>query len=586
MTRESGTAVYRRLLQYVAPYWLVLIVASFGMAIDAATQAGFAYMMKPMLDGGFVDQNPDVIKWFPLIIIVMFVIRGAGGFMGMYGLAWVGRKVIRDLREQMFNHLLRLPASYYDNASSGHIISMFTYNVEQLSQASSTAITVAIRDGLTIVFLVALMLYHSPSLTLTMLILGPAVAVIVRFISKRFRAISTRIQGSMGEVTHVTEEAVEGHKVVKTFGGQEYEAQHFDQANEANRHLNMKMMATNAASSGVVQLAGSFVLALVIYLATHDPGITVGTFMSFIAAMMMMLPAMKRLTGIAATLQRGIAAADSVFEMLDISEEADEGKIELDRAEGLIEFRDVTKVYDPEKGPVLRNISFQVPAGKVTAIVGRSGSGKSTLISLIPRFYDPTEGEVRLDGRDVREYRLTDLRSQISLVSQDVTLFNDTVRRNIAYGDLAGAPDDAVIRAAKAAYAMEFIERMPEGLDTLVGENGVLLSGGQRQRLAIARALLRDSPILIMDEATSSLDTEAEKVIREAADELMRQRTTIVIAHRLSTVESADQVVVMDRGEVVEIGTHQALLDEGGIYAALYRMQFRDEPDPAPADAS
>lgn len=585
MTAESSTAVYRRLLRYVTPYWPVLIIASLGMAIDAATQAAFAFMMKPMLDGGFVDQDPFVIKWFPVMIIVMFLIRGAGGFMGMYGLAWVGRKVIRDLREQMFNHLLRLPSSYYDNASSGHIISMFTYNVEQLAQASSTAITVAIRDGLTIVFLVALMLYHSPSLTLTMLILAPAVAIIVRVISKRFRAISTRIQASMGDVTHVTEEAVEGHKVVKTFGGQAYEAQHFDKANEANRQLNMKMMATNAVSSGVVQLAGSFVLAMVIYLATRDPDITVGTFMSFIAAMMMMLPAMKRLTGIAATLQRGIAAADSVFELLDITEETDEGKISLDEVDGLLEFRNVTKVYDPEKGPVLKNISFQVPAGKVTAIVGRSGSGKSTLISLIPRFYDPTEGAVCLDDRDVREYKLADLRSQISLVSQDITLFNDTIRRNIAYGDLADASDDDIIRAAQAAYAMEFIERMPDGLDTLVGENGVLLSGGQRQRLAIARALLRDSPILIMDEATSSLDTEAEKVIREATDELMRQRTTIIIAHRLSTVENADQVVVMDNGEVVEIGTHQKLLDKGGLYAALYRMQFRDESEPAPVDA-
>lgn len=585
MNAESSTGVYRRLLHYVAPYWVMFILAVVGMTIDAGTQTAFAWLMKPMLEGGFVDRDPFVIKWFPVIIVGMFMVRGVGGFMATYGLGWVGRKVIRDLRGLMFNHLLRLPAGYYDNASSGHIISLFAYNVEQLSQASSTAITVAIRDGLTIIFLIALMLYYSPPLTLTMLALGPLVALIVRIISKRFRAISTRIQNSMGDVTHVTEEAVEGHKVVKTFSGQDYEAQHFAKANEANRHLNMKMMATNATSSGIVQLAGSFALAVVIYLATHDPGITVGTFMSFIAAMMMMLPAMKRITGIAATLQRGIAAADSVFELLDIAEEPDEGKVSIERAAGLIQFRNVTKVYDRNKGPVLKNVSFEVPAGKVTAIVGRSGSGKSTLISLIPRFYDPTEGSVCLDGRDVREYRLPDLRSQISLVSQDVTLFNDTVRRNIAYGGLAGVSDEQVIGAARAAYAMEFIERMPVGLDTLVGENGVLLSGGQRQRLAIARALLRDSPILIMDEATSSLDTEAERVIREATDQLMRQRTTIVIAHRLSTVESADQVVVMDNGEVVEIGTHRTLLEEGGLYAALYRMQFRDEPEPVPADA-
>lgn len=585
MSAESSTAVYRRLLRYVAPYWAMFIVAVVGMTVDAGTQAGFAWLMKPMLDGGLVARDPFIVKWIPLIIVGMFMVRGIGGFIATYGLAWVGRKVIRDLRDTMFNHLLRLPASYYDNASSGQIISLFSYNVEQLSQATTTAITVAIRDGLTIIFLIGLMLYYSPPLTLTMLILGPLVALIVGFISKRFRKISTRIQNSMGDVTHVTEETVEGHKVVKTFAGQEYEAQHFDKANEANRHLNMKMMATNAASSGVVQLAGSFALAVVIYLATHDPAITVGTFMSFVAAMMMMMPAMKRITGIAATLQRGVAAADSVFELLDIAAEPDEGKVSIERAEGLIEFRNVTKIYDLEKGPVLENISFSVPAGKVTAIVGRSGSGKSTLINLIPRFYDPTEGSVRLDGRDVREYRLPDLRSQISLVSQEVTLFNDTVRRNIAYGGLAGTSDEEVKRAAQAAYAMEFIERMPEGLDTLVGENGVLLSGGQRQRLAIARALLRDSPILIMDEATSSLDTEAEKVIREATDRLMRQRTTIVIAHRLSTVESADQVVVMDNGEVVEMGTHQTLLAEGGLYAALYRMQFRDEPEPAPADA-
>lgn len=584
-TDTSGSVVYRRLLGYVTPYWLMFVVSIVGMSIDAGTQAAFAYLMKPMLDSGLVDRDPFVIKWFPLIVIIMFVIRGVGGFMALYGLSWVGRKVIRDLREAMFGHLVRLPSSFYDNSSSGQIISMFTYNVEQLSQASSTAITVAIRDGLTIIFLIGLMLYYSPTLTLTMLILGPVVALIVQFISRRFRAISTRIQNSMGDVTHVTEEAVEGHKVVKTFAGQEYEAAHFAAANESNRHLNMKMMATNAASAGVVQLAGSFALAVVIYMATHDETITVGTFMSFIAAMMMMLPAMKRITGIAATLQRGIAAADSVFELLDLPGEPDSGTREVTRAEGHLEYRNVTKVYDPDKGPVLSDVSFEVPPGKVTAIVGRSGSGKSSLISLIPRFYDPTQGAVLLDGHDVREYRLEDLRRQISLVSQDVTLFNDSVRRNIAYGGLVDANDEEVMRAARAAFAMEFIDRMPEGLDTLVGENGVLLSGGQRQRLAIARALLRDSPILIMDEATSSLDTQAEAQIRKATDELIRDRTTIVIAHRLSTVENADQVIVMDDGRVVEQGTHQSLLSQDGFYAALYRMQFHEQAEQAAADA-
>ncbi len=581
---RDAWSVYRRLLGYVRPYWWIFALALLGMAVDAGTQAGFAYLMKPLLDESFVKKNPDVILIVPPLIIVLFLARGIAAFLATYGMSVVGRHVIRDLRAQMFRQYLRLPTRYYDNASSGQMISRLTYNTEQVAQAATNAVTILVRDSLTIIALLGVMLYLSVTLTLTFLVVGPVIAGVVTYVSRRFRRISRRIQESMGDVTHVTEEVVEGNKVVKTFGGQDYEEAHFREANENNRKLNMKMMATNAASAPLVEFAGSIALAAIIFMATR-PGLiaemTPGTFVSFFSAMMLLLPALKKLTTVNAQIQKGIAAAESIFDLLDSETEADTGTRTLDRAEGELEFEDVSLVYEPSKGPVLSDISFRARPGSVTAIVGRSGSGKSSLVSLIPRFYEPDTGRILLDGTDIREFRLRDLRDQIGLVTQDITLFNDTVARNIAYGALGDAGVAEIERAAEAAHAMEFIRHMPEGLDTMVGENGVLLSGGQRQRIAIARALLKDAPILILDEATSSLDSESERMIQDALDDLMRERTTLVIAHRLSTVENADQVVVLKEGRIAEVGSHAELLSEDGHYRWLHRMQFRDEPGAA-----
>jgi subfamily B ATP-binding cassette protein MsbA len=573
-------SVYRRLLSYVRPYWWIFALALLGMAVDAGTQAGFAYLMKPLLDESFVKKNPDVIAIVPPLIVVIFLARGVAGFLATYGMAAVGRHVIRDLRSQMFRQYLSLPTRYYDNASSGQMISRLTYNTEQVAQAATNAVTILVRDSLTIIALLGVMLYLSVTLTLTFLVVGPVIAGVVTYVSRRFRRISRRIQDSMGDVTHVTEEVVEGNKVVKTFGGQDYEEAHFRHANENNRKLNMKMMATNAASAPLVEFAGSLALAAIVFMATRPELIaemTPGTFVSFFSSMMLLLPAMKKLTTVNAQIQKGIAAAESIFELLDSETEADTGTHRLERAEGELEFQDVSLVYEPEKGPVLSDIGFRARPGTVTAIVGRSGSGKSSLVSLIPRFYEPDTGRILLDGTDIRDIRLRDLRDQIGLVTQDITLFNDTVARNIAYGGLGQASQAEIERAAEAAHAMEFIRHMPEGLDTMVGENGVLLSGGQRQRIAIARALLKDAPILILDEATSSLDSESERMIQDALDDLMRARTTLVIAHRLSTVENADQVVVLKEGRIAEVGSHAELLSGEGHYRWLHRMQFRDD---------
>jgi subfamily B ATP-binding cassette protein MsbA len=576
---DTATAVYKRLLAYVKPYWFAFTIAIIAMVVFAGTETGMAALMKPLLDGSFVERDPHTIELIPLLLIALFVIRGIANFLTTYGLGWVARNVIKTLRKEMFDRLITLPSSFFDRSTSGQLMSKLLYDVEQVATAATDAILTIIRDSLTIIGLIAWMVYLNGMLSLIILLTVPPIGYLVFRISRRFRALSKNIQNSMGDVSHVSNEIIEGHREVKTFGSQLYESDRFEQVNQTNRRQRMKQIATEAISQPVIQFISVLGLAGVIYLATLPDmlaEISVGSFISFVTAMFMLMTPLKRLTKVNSKLQAGIAAADSIFTLLDQQPEPDNGTQHIEQAQGDIEYRSVGFSYSASKGPVLEDISLHIKPGQTVAFVGHSGSGKTTLVSLLARFYNATSGEIFLDGIPVSDLKLQSLRKQISLVNQQVVLFNDSIANNIAYGMSDSVTEQHIIQAAKAAHAWDFIQRLPDGLQTEVGENGVLLSGGQRQRLAIARALLRDSPILILDEATASLDSEAERHIQAALENLMQQRTTLVIAHRLSTIEKADQIIVMHHGRIIEQGTHSELIKQGQHYAELHRLQFQE----------
>jgi len=570
---------YRRLLSHSMVYWKVFAFAVVGMILVAATDTAMAAYMKPLMDGSFVDRDPAVIAMMPLALIVIFLVRVFAMFISMYGMSWIGRRVIMELRDLMFKHLLCLPKSYYDKSTTGEIMSKFTFDVEQVANATTKAVTILIRDSFTIIGLLAWMIYLSPLLASMFFVVGPLLAYLMSFVSKKFRKVSRRIQGSMGDVSKVLEESIKGQIVVKMFGGHQYEQKQFHAISEDNRRQNMRMIATLALSAPIMRLIVGIALSAVIYIATNEDLmeiVTVGTFTSYIVAMAMLFAPIKRLTDVNADLQRGIAAAESVFNLIDMAGEKNTGSYTADRVKGNIELSNVSFRYGSNDTDTIKNISFDVKAGQTIAFVGRSGSGKSTLLNLLPRFYDVTEGSIKLDGHELEDYELNNLRSQIAYVGQDIVLFNDTIEHNIAYGSFMDTDHSKVEEAARLAYADKFIETMEDGYNAMVGERGVMLSGGQRQRIAIARALLKDAPVLILDEATSALDTESERFIQKSLETLMQNRTTLVIAHRLSTIENADVIVVMDNGEIVETGSHSDLIARNGHYSALHQLQFKE----------
>jgi len=575
----SGWHAYRRLLTYSARYWPLAIIAAIGMVFDAACGAAFTWTIKPMLDELFVRKDPGTIFWMPIIIIALFLVRGMATFTADFSMARIARGVVQTLRDQVFGKYLTLPAAYFVRETSSVQISRMTYTVEQVANASTDALKIMVLDGLMIVGQVGVMLYNSARLTLALFVLAPLVAGVVYAVGRRYRRISHRIQDSVSSITGMVDEVVAGQREVKVYGGRDYEARRFAATNDSIRHLNLKIASTNALATALVQLVAAGALALVIFLATR-PGtlkhMSPGSFMSLITAMLVMLPSLKRLTTVQSNMQRGVVAARDIFAVIDAPGERDTGSVRVERSRGDIEFRGVSFAYPGAAVPALHSIDLHCPPGSVTALVGRSGSGKSTLASLLPRFHEPSGGSVLLDGRPLNDYALGNLRAQIAWVGQQVVIFDDTVARNIAYGELARASREAIIDAARAANALDFIDALPQGLDSRVGESGALLSGGQRQRVAIARALLKDAPVLILDEATSALDSETESLIQDALKRLLRERTVLVIAHRLSTVEHADNIVVLDDGRIIETGTHAQLLARGGHYAALYKMQFRD----------
>lgn len=568
---------YRRLIGYSTAYWRMALLAVLGMIASAACTALFAKLIKPMLDRLFIDKDASTIFWMPLWILGIFALRSVASYLSDYGMAYVGRGVVQAIREDVFDTYLRLSDRFYSDEANGAKIARVTYTCEQVAEASTNAVKTGLIDGLTIVGLVAVMFYYSPLLTLALLVMVPTVGLVAARVARSYRKTGLRVQTAMGLVTDTVSEVVDNRREMRVYGGQAYERARFSVINQRVRQLNLKVASTNALSTGLVQFIAAIALAIIIVVATR-PGMLAtmspGTFFAVLMAMGGILPSLKRLTTVQSSIQRGMAAAEDLFSVIDMPAEPDEGLLDVPRVAGHLQFRYVGFSYPGSHTPALQDIVLDCHPGTVTALIGRSGSGKSTLSSLIPRFHNPQTGAILLDGHDLRDYTLPCLRRQMAWVGQSIPLFDGTIAQNIAYGELAGASEAAIMEAACAANAWSFIEQLPHGLHSHIGPDGCLLSGGQRQRIAIARAILKDAPLLVLDEATSSLDMESERLIQDALERLMRQRTTIVIAHRLSTIQHADQIVLIDKGRIMERGTHASLLEAQGQYARWHQLQF------------
>ena len=575
----TGQELYLRLLAYVKPYWRQFGIALVAMVVLAATEPAIPALLKPMLDGTFVEKDPDVVRWTPLLLIGLFLIRGSMNFLSGVAFEWVAGKVVLDLRRQMFERILTLPTAFFDAHSTGNLIARVTFNVNQVTQASTKVLTVLVKDTIIVAGLLAYMFYLNWLLTLIMFVLLPVIALIVRLLAKRLRRISRSLQEAMGDMTHVLEEGVRGHKVIKVFDGKAYEQRRFDRLANWVRRYNLKTKVAGMAHEPAVELAGALMMAILIYVGTHETvagELTVGGFVSLMAAVGLIFSPIKRLTSINEALQKGLAAAESVFDLIDQQAERDTGTGQLKEAQGRLRFRNVGFRYPLAKRDALKDVSFEAAPGETVALVGRSGGGKTTVVALIPRFYSPTGGTIELDGVNIEQLSLDSLRANLSLVGQESVLFDDTVAANIAYGAGREVTQREIEQAALDANALEFILRLPEGFDSRIGEDGVRLSGGQRQRLAIARALIKDAPVLLLDEATSALDTESERMVQDALARLTANRTTLVIAHRLSTVKHADRILVIKEGRIVERGKHEELISLDGEYTELCRHQFGD----------
>ena len=574
----STAQTFKRLWPTIAPFKWGLVAAGVALVLNAAADSTLIYMLKPLLDDGFGKADHSFLKLMAVLVVLFIMLRGITSFIANYCLAWVSGKVVMILRRRLFKHLMFMPVSFFDQNSTGRLLSRVTYDTEQVAQTSSSSLTTIVREGTYLLSLFGVMLVTSWQLSVVLFVIGPIIALLIRLVSKRFRTLSKNLQNSMGTLTATTEQMLKGHKVVLSFGGQKIEEARFNQVSNDMRRQGMRLAVANGIADPVVQIIASLALAAVLYLATFpaimSQNLTAGSFTVVFSSMLAMMRPLKSLTNVNAQFQRGMAACQTLFEILDLETEKDNGTVAPERVKGNVDFKDVSFTYEGKEEPALSHISFKIPQGKTVALVGRSGSGKSTVASLLTRFYDIKQGEILLDDINIQDYKLTNLREQCSVVSQQVHLFNDTIANNIAYAAGDKYTREQIEAAAKAAHVMEFAEQLENGLDTLVGENGANLSGGQRQRLAIARALLRNSPVLILDEATSALDTESERAIQSALEEVQKDRTVLVIAHRLSTIENADEILVIEHGEIRERGTHQALLAQNGAYKQLHSMQF------------